>query len=348
VGSALGYAAKIYLAAGIKDTAFIYARRLAENRKSNNRMSGLWMMVEGDLIAYSPSDSVSGYIAELHKEFEKKLNGNMRDEALLQNTLYNYELHQREREKAEQSKDRMRILIYVISLIVLLLIILIVWSRYRNKSNLLKLHKALDDLSALQASIATDTGADIVGVKTAANEKDVDIPEGNERNGTPENEPKDDVTMSVVVSDIKKERDEKEILVERLRTRLLELRQSVSEKIEVDKEILESVPYAELIFHLRNNDSIPAGDPFWERLEEVVLSVSPDFKKNLILLSGGKIKKLDSNIACLIKCGISPTDITLIVGKTKGTVSYHREVLGIKAFGEKLPVNVVDDIIRAL
>lgn len=86
----------------------------------------------------------------------------------------------------------------------------------------------------------------------------------------------------------------------------------------------------------------------WRKLEESVIDSSREFKYRLNLLTGGKIKTQDYHVALLIKCGISPTNISILIGRAKGTVSYRREALCEKVFGEKYGVKVIDDVIRLL
>ena len=75
---------------------------------------------------------------------------------------------------------------------------------------------------------------------------------------------------------------------------------------------------------------------------------SPNFKSNLHLLTGGKLSVQDYRLALLIKCGVTPTQLISLLGRTKGTISYRRETLCYRVFEEKLGSKVIDGIIRLL
>ncbi len=60
------------------------------------------------------------------------------------------------------------------------------------------------------------------------------------------------------------------------------------------------------------------------------------------------MKASEFHLALLIKCGITPTKIATLVGRTKATIAYRRETLGFKFFDQKLGLSAIDDIIRLL
>ena len=79
-----------------------------------------------------------------------------------------------------------------------------------------------------------------------------------------------------------------------------------------------------------------------------MIKISPDFKKNLTVLLGGKLKPSDLQIALLTKFGITTTEMSILVGRTKSAIVYRRNSMGLKLFGKKTELNVIDDIIRLL
>lgn len=83
-------------------------------------------------------------------------------------------------------------------------------------------------------------------------------------------------------------------------------------------------------------------------LGRIVTKYSGKFKARLNLLANGRLKKKDYHLILLIRCGMTPTNMTVLLGRTKGTISYRREEIGLKLMDENLSVKDVDDIIRGL
>lgn len=112
--------------------------------------------------------------------------------------------------------------------------------------------------------------------------------------------------------------------------------------------ILESEAYDKILRYIKNNRIIPEKSSIWEELESVVIQSSPDFKYKLHILTGGRMKPSDFHLAMLIKCGISPTNMAVLVGRAKATIAYRREALGLKIFDQKLGIDAIDHMIRSL
>ncbi len=83
-------------------------------------------------------------------------------------------------------------------------------------------------------------------------------------------------------------------------------------------------------------------------LERVVLESSPKFKENLNLLTLGKLNVADFQTALLIKCGIKPVEMEILLGRTHGALVSRRQTLGLKVFDEKTSIKIIDGIIRLL
>ncbi|MDE5876548.1 MAG: hypothetical protein K2H47_03520, partial [Muribaculaceae bacterium] len=153
----LSCAAKIYHQAGILDTAFIYARELIWNKHFYNRAMGYEIITSPELIKFIPADSLPIYLSGHRSVMVNSLKKNESQQALIQNSRYNYQLHERERVKAESSRDRLRLWLVVIVLSVLLVISLlvgvIIYQKARNRKSLLRLHDALDRISLLRYSL---------------------------------------------------------------------------------------------------------------------------------------------------------------------------------------------------
>lgn len=239
-----------------------------------------------------------------------------------QNSSYNYSLHERERLKAEERNAKLIKWLGVSIIVLLLLTIAILYLKYRNKSNLLKLHEALDDLAALKDSLNHSA---------------------TPKPGTTDE--KDEFKESCADAS---DSSRIETLKERLKAQLLELRANCSDKYEVPPCILSSEAYAKLQEYISEERAIPENSPLWNNLLETVAQCRPDFKYRLQLLTGGRLKPNDFHLAVLIKCGVTPTQLTILMARTKGTISYHRQALCMRIFNENLGANAMDSIIHLL
>ena len=92
--------------------------------------------------------------------------------------------------------------------------------------------------------------------------------------------------------------------------------------------------------YIKKGKVIPESNLLWRKLEESVIDSSREFKYRLNLLTGGKIKTQDYHVALLIKCGISPTNISILIGRAKGTVSYRREALCEKSLAKNMELKL--------
>ena len=135
-------------------------------------------------------------------------------------------------------------------------------------------------------------------------------------------------------------------------------REMMREKLRALYEAGEKPPVPEALInsHVRNKISeyihgkisIPHGSGLWKEMEETVTSVSPHFKKNLLLLTSNRISIIEFQTAMLIKLGFSPTEMTVLTGRTKGTIVSRRDALCLKIFGDKHGTKFIDGIIRLL
>ena len=93
---------------------------------------------------------------------------------------------------------------------------------------------------------------------------------------------------------------------------------------------------------------MPDSDPVWTELHGLSVQSSPDFENKLHILAGTGLKQHEMHTIILVKCGITPTEMTYILGKTKGSISSRRESIGQKLLGTKTSVRTIDAIIRSL
>lgn len=314
---ALAYAAIIHLDCGNIDSAYYYALDLIKNDNPNNKKTGYQILLSDKLRPLIPSDSIGFYFNDYSHILETYFDQNQTECSLLQNSYYNYQVHVRERKKAEDQKSNLIKLIYVITIIPLGLFILILILKNRQKSQLLQLREALDNIEHLHRLLQSKGNEDIV---ISENKNYIEKYFSNKQDTTE--------------------------LKNRLRKELLDLRQS--HQPEVSLKIINSEAYKKLQSYITQEKIITEKNPLWKELETIVLEESPHFKDHLVLLTGENLKDSAYHIALLIKCGISPTQMTTLIGKTKGTISYQRGQLCLKVIGEKLGAKTADDIIRLL
>lgn len=321
---ALAYACDIYRKASIPDTALMYAYELIHSKNSHNRKTGYQILLSDDLKNYIPTDSIIRYACDYRDIVESYLNQNGNQAALIQNSFYNYQLHQREKLKAEAANKRLFNWLGGFLLAILILSIYVLYLKNKNKSQLIQLHEAINLVNTLQRElhITKDNCDDTSGSVQISN------PESNIS--------KDDHSPNI------------QDLRVRLREELLSIRYMGNQSYSVSPIILESEAYEKILEYIKKDRIIPDKNPIWVELEEAVLKSSPQFKHRLHLLTGGKLKPSDFHLALLIKCGISSTNISTLVGRAKSTVAYRKDALGFKVFDQKLGTGVIDDIIRLL
>lgn len=118
--------------------------------------------------------------------------------------------------------------------------------------------------------------------------------------------------------------------------------------IELPSDIYNTSAYAKLKRYIETEKEIKEDDVLWSELENVVLESSPNFKRNLKLLLEGKLSFYDLHTALLIKCGMTPEQMSILFNRTKGAISSRRGDMCRRMLDEKLGNKVVDGIICLL
>ena len=118
--------------------------------------------------------------------------------------------------------------------------------------------------------------------------------------------------------------------------------------IEVPIGILQSSVYTTLQDYIYQKKGITDNSVLWADLENVVLSCSPNFKRYIQILSNGNISSADYRTALLIKCNISPTNMSYLFQLTRTTINSRRTSLSKKLFGESMSSKLGDALIRSL
>ena len=134
----------------------------------------------------------------------------------------------------------------------------------------------------------------------------------------------------------------------RLREDILSLGNNENFVYTVPVIILKSDAYKKVIQYINAGKIISDKDPLWIELEEIVTGTSPDLKNMLNILTGGKMKSSDFHLALLIKCGISTTGMSSLVGRAKATIVYRRKKLGFKIFDKESDTTEINKLIQLL
>ncbi len=133
-----------------------------------------------------------------------------------------------------------------------------------------------------------------------------------------------------------------------LKNKLQELAIAKKERYQVPVVILQSNAYCNLQERIEKCKLIPDADPLWEEIEKAVKECSPNFRRQLNLLTSGHLTVIDYHTALLLKCGIKPGQMAKLAGRSQGCIVSRRETLGFKIIGVKRGLAIVDRVIQSL
>ena len=334
--AAKGYAIDIYLKAGIRDTAYQLARELATSEDSYNREYGYEMFLSPELISFVKPDSLPNYLNDYKKLLDSYYETNQNQAALIQNASYNYKLHDTKRKEAEEKSERLQKMVGGVLIAFLIVVICIFYWRNRYHKNLIRLHNALDNIEELKKIIGNNTS-----------DREI-LPKGKDILQNAQNPGHIKEVHTTEAIKIEHKDDEEEVLKSRIRTELECLGRDSLRPYDIPVSIIESDAYKHLQEKLDDSKVIAPDNDLWNEIEKSVLSESPNLKRHLLMLTGGHLKTSDYQMALLIKLGMNPTQISILVGRSKSTISYRREKLCLAIFGEKIETKTFDYLIRLL
>lgn len=321
--SALASSARIYCQSGILDSAYLYAHELITNPDPLNKVVGYQIILLPELRTFvNDVDTVHKYISDYSILIEDLYDDNKNQLALHQESLYNYQLHVREKDEADTKNRLLSYCITGLAFVIFVLIIIVLLMRIRNRNDIIKLRAAIENIDKLRQSINNEffknTSAEIID-NDACDESDISNPKETE-----------------------------EELRLKLREKLLSIYNAGVNSSEVPKGIKDSLVYKTILDKISSKTMIKEDDPIWEELEKIVIDNSPNFKSNLKLLVGGNFSSYDIKTSLLIKCGISTGPMSILLNRTKGTIVSRRESMCERVFDQKLGTQVIDGIIRLL
>lgn len=316
--SALGYASSIYLKAGILDSAYLSALRLIHSPSDDHKEIGYQVILAPELRLRLDSDSIDNYISRYRRILEHFYDENASQMAITQQSLFNYRTHEEKRLSAEKSNEKLKTIAVLSAFVILIMCVVVLFLRDRNKKNIIRLHNALDNINKLEMSLRHTV-------------------DNSNCNPNVDSLPYIDSNQQTV-SDLRG----------RLRDKLLSLYENDNGHFSISSEIFKSEAYRELQDLISAGTELKDDSPLWKDLENIVHSSSPNFRANLQLLVGGKLTSYDLHTSLLIKCGVSPMQMSLLLNRSKGTIASRRESLCFRVFDEKLGTKVIDGIIRLL
>lgn len=323
------YATQIYLEAGIYDSVYLLASSLIKSSNNDYRKIGYGTILSPELRRFSSLDSLLSYSLSYRKVLDEFLCKHNAQQILIQSSVYNYQNHDRDRQKAEKVRNTYMFVAGLSMVLVLILVVVVLYFRNKSMRTILHYHEALDNIALLRDSL----------IYERENKKS-----GNRRNYEKFVKKEKISVEETLFKEINIKMDARD----RLRNELLILQKEGATEKEVPEAIKKSSAYQTLQNYIEENRSVPDNNNLWEELEKIVLDVSPNFKSRLYLLAGEKLKRDAYHLALLIKCGATPTELSILTGRTKGAISSRRGYLCAGIFGEKLGATVMDDIIKLL
>lgn len=307
-------ASEIYYKNGIFDTVYHYARELICNNLGEKR-GAYFMLLKPEIKELIPIDTLLYYYKDYNNVLEEYFNRHDSQQVLMQTSMYNYELHERESQRAKQSRQRMFNCLLIAIIAILILSTVVLYLRFREKSRMVEIRDAQLYIEELKLQI--------------------DRLNNREKEETPSLQVNTETFDSDEAS-LEKMRRElivmagNEALVDSMSDfKTTDIYEILSQKIDEDRVVIEN---KELM----------------KKIEGAVQLKSPKFKNNLYTLSRGKLNDIEYKTCMLIKLGFKPTHLAILLGLTKGSVSSRRESIGVKILGEKTSVSLVDKVIKLL
>ena len=321
----LPIAAQVYLDAGIADTAYMYACELISNDNPLNKKFGYRILLSKDMRGRISSDTIARYLNSYDKILGKSLDDAMKEAALMQNTLYNYSVHDRQRQKAEKERDRIKLwLATALAILGALASVIIFYAfkrekrinfifRLRAKSGFVKNIILSDQCRIGSSAEESKRGSGFEEILTEAGHSDQDLKDGREK----------------------------------LRQEILLLCGQKKDK-ERFISLYLSEPYIEIHERIKKGEEIKVDDPLWDTLSNTVKEIFPNFHRNLRILTDGMLSLMEEHTALLVKCGFGVRDMGIVFARSKSAITSRRQEIAKKIYGEKKTSEEIVRLIRSL
>lgn len=320
----LPHVLEVYLAAGKKDSVLKYVSEIIRNKDFSKEAVGYSVLLSPDFISKFTNDSLLRIIESFKSAIKNSSKGNDAKLVLTQQSFYNYRIKEKERIKDENKSARLKYWIAGGVLLVLLIVIIILFYKNNqhknNESGLLTMIAKLQIIHEISRTYELEEMLNVTN--SAAKNNDNDI---------------------FAFETCQTDNELRQNIIEKL----LELYKN-NKNAPVSEKFIFSDVNSKICEHLKNKKIIVPDNPLWEEIEKLILEISPDFINHLKLLTRGKITTVELQTAFLIKFGFTPTEMAILFGKTKGSISSRRETLGMKIFDKKMKIKEIDGIIRLM
>lgn len=343
---ALSYACKIYYMKGILDTAYYYAHQLAHATNSVNIKTGYEILLSPEIYDRLPHDSIQLYYKKYAQLTQEFVNQNNNEQALIQNSMFNYTTHERARLKAEESKTSLRNWTILILSILLIILIILIIRIHINKRIINKLRIEIDTLSILNHKLKINNNnviqerAQDVTPKHCLENTDKDLIRSKHKNV-------DKNGLNIRNIDVSLNAEKKE-LKQKLAAELYQLSIKTKNIPPLPLSILNSRTYKHICQMIKEEKIIPFESPLWNRLEQIILNAYPDFKDNLHLLMGKNMSPIYYQMCLLMKCRFKAIEIAKLSARGKSSISSRRTTLKNKLVEYDLKDIPFDKLIQLL
>lgn len=301
--SCLAVAAEIYKDAGILDTAYMYARQLTRLKTTHNKKTGYKVIFSDELKNYVSKDTLIKLMPEYKQVVEDFLNNHEAEQAIIQNSRFNYNLHIKQRAEAEKRLHINQILLWVIGTALIILMLITTSIIFRRKYQ-----KTKNESQIMEGIMLADKLKEKSFISFVEDEKNNDLA-----------------------------RISTEALQEKQRI-LQEIKKAPAES--VDMALKESSLYKDLK-EKAENKRVMGKDVTWRMIYELIESVSPGFDNRLTILTQSKITISERNVAYLMKFGFTQTQIASLLAKNSSTISVQRTSIAKKIGFEKSAIAAI-------
>lgn len=337
-------AAKIYSRAGISDTALMYARRILEFGDTAYFSGVYYLLLRPEVRHNLDQDSVEIYFDRYLGLLEDNYKENDVKAVAMQNSLYNYTHHQQQAARLKKDKVVLSYVILGLAVILLLFISLFLWYSYRKAQRMFVLQHLV---SYLQFQLVQMTEQNLIlaslpphQLPAPSAEHMLESQHEPIQDSNPEPAPAGEQLPDASLPT-------KEELEQRVNELLDKINNNQTVNL-VPKVLQEADFYPAIEKLLETRKPIIEKSGLWERIETVVLSVSPNFKKNLAAVMTKKMDDKDYRLALLIKCEFNFAEIATLLSKAANTITYRRDKLFEKIIKGRIAKSKLIDWIRGM
>lgn len=128
----LAVAAETYREVGIIDTAYRYARQLISLPTPENKITGYKVILSERVRDRFSKDSLVSLVCEYKESVESYMNRHEGDNAIIQNTKYNYTIHERNRLRAERTLYLYVMITSIAFILVLIVLAIVLYKKFKR------------------------------------------------------------------------------------------------------------------------------------------------------------------------------------------------------------------------